>query len=122
MAEDAARDTQDQRALARVLNQRGLLAMEQTVLSTSRSYLSESFEISQNLSDKPRALASLINLGTVNWLLSDFTQARARWETGLGLAREIGHRRYEAYIVEISAFSRASRGITMKRKGCSNRV
>jgi len=100
LAEEAARLLVDEPAVARLLNQRGLLAMERSDLVAARNLLGESFEISDRLGEKPRIIVALINLGTVHWLSSDFTAAREQWELALKLAIEIKQPRYEAYIRE----------------------
>ncbi len=100
LAEDAARRLGDDRSAARLLNQRGLLAMERSQLSLSRDLLSRSLDISRELDDRPRELVSLINLGTVHWLLSEFSKASSQWQHALELSVETRQPRYEAFIRE----------------------
>jgi predicted ATPase/class 3 adenylate cyclase len=100
IAEDAARDVGDQTMLARLLNQRGLLAMERGQLDSAAALLDESHSISAALGDSSRALVACANLGNVYWLRSEFALAREKWEAALALAGPASSPHHRAFIRE----------------------
>jgi predicted ATPase/class 3 adenylate cyclase len=94
----AAREADDRRSLARLLNQLGLSAWERSDFSVAHPLFEESYQISKELGDKTRMLVTLINLGNIDWGRSEFAKARRAWEEALELAVETNQERYEAYI------------------------
>jgi predicted ATPase/class 3 adenylate cyclase len=97
---EAARKTRDDVSLARLLNQRALVAYDTSDVARARPLFEESYGLSKNLQDRPRMLVSLMNLGNISWATSSFAKAREEWEEALALARDTGQDRYEAFLRE----------------------
>jgi predicted ATPase/DNA-binding SARP family transcriptional activator len=93
---EAARQSRDAVSLARLLNQRGLVAWERFRLEAARALFTESYEISERLGDKTRMLSALINLGNICWGRSDYAEAERIYATALPLAIETKQTSYEA--------------------------
>jgi predicted ATPase/class 3 adenylate cyclase len=98
VAEAVAKENGDRTSLARLLNQRGLVAWERFDLDRARSLFTESYEISKELGDRARMLVTLINLGNIMWGHGDFEEARSVWEEALQLAVQTGQPHYEAML------------------------
>lgn len=99
-AEAAARQACDEKLLARLLNQRGLLAMERAEAAAAQTLFEESRAISARLGDDVRVLVTAINLGSVYWMLGEFARAREQWEAALRLSEATAQPRYLAFIRE----------------------
>jgi predicted ATPase/class 3 adenylate cyclase len=99
-ADSAARQTGNRKLLARLLNQRGLLAMERADLTTAQGLFEESRAISESLGDDTRVMVTSINLGSVYWMLGQFASAREQWEAALALTEATAQPRYQAFIRE----------------------
>jgi tetratricopeptide (TPR) repeat protein len=100
IAEDAARQIEDEKSVARLLNQRGLLSMERADLTRAKPLLEESRAISERLGDDVRVLVTSINLGNVYGMLGEFRLAREQWEGALALDERTPQPRYGAFLRE----------------------
>ncbi len=106
----AARQTDDEKSLAILLNRQGLSAWDRNEYLRSQPYFQESYVLSKRIDYTLLMLVSLTNLGNIAWAQSDFEEARRIWEEGLALAVTMGQRLREAALCDDLGLLAAFRG------------
>lgn len=86
-----ARNTQDERRLARILNNLGLVYHRQLDYDTALKHFQEGYELSYSLSDRLTASSILLNIGTVHLDLGQYPEALTHYARSLNMAQEIGY-------------------------------
>lgn len=86
----------DERGVARVLNDLGIIERHQSNLSAARTLLQESLEISHKTGSRLGMLQALTNLGTLYWDEGDMALTLESYQQTLHLSREIGDKDREA--------------------------
>jgi tetratricopeptide (TPR) repeat protein len=87
-----AREIQDTRMTARVLQPLGMAALGQGDVSAARDYLQEALELARNLGDKRELAGALNALAQLHRIQGDLETAEPLYQQVVTLARELGDR------------------------------
>jgi adenylate cyclase len=94
-----ARGIGDAYGESRLLNMRGLIALEQRDFSAAKEYFEHSLAIAQKISDRHCEARPLNNLGNLMGSQGDYQAAQNFYKRALKIANEIGNRRGEGMVL-----------------------
>ena len=92
-----ARQGRNQLSEGRILNMLGLIALDQQIFSTAKTYLKQSLSLFREIDDLRGQSMPLNNLGNLSGYLGDYAAAQDYYEQSLAIVREIGDRVGESY-------------------------